>query len=191
MTPVSDWLHALQDLLQKLLCLDTSYDVSCSRRVGRMNSMLDTSWRKLKTNLLMTCLRPDFSGRRRMKVLLNLITASRGARRDESRVADIWILGWWKWRLWKCKKEKTCKVICHRRLLVTHLRSNLDKLAKPERCKVQLLGRKTSFSISSSFSPLALFHNGSPLGSPGPLGDLFGDLGPLFMFWVPFFSILD
>ena len=24
------------------------------------------------------------------------------------------------------------------------------------------------------------------LGSPGPLGDLFGDLGPLFMFWVPF-----
>ena len=36
-----------------------------------------------------------------------------------------------------------------------------------------------------------LFHNGSPLGSQGPLGDLFGDLGPLFMFWVPFFSILD
>ena len=36
-----------------------------------------------------------------------------------------------------------------------------------------------------------LFPNGSPLGSPGPLGDLFGDLGPLFMFWVPFFSNLD
>ena len=39
--------------------------------------------------------------------------------------------------------------------------------------------------------PLPLFPNGSPLGDPGPLGDLFGDLGPLFMFWVPFFSILD
>ena len=26
---------------------------------------------------------------------------------------------------------------------------------------------------------------------PGPYGDLFGDLGPLFMFWVPLFSILD
>ena len=34
----------------------------------------------------------------------------------------------------------------------------------------------------------ALCPNGSPLGDPGPLGDLFGDLGPL---WVPFFSILD
>ena len=29
---------------------------------------------------------------------------------------------------------------------------------------------------------IALFPNGSPLGDPGPLGDLFGDLGPL---WVP------
>ena len=28
-----------------------------------------------------------------------------------------------------------------------------------------------------------LFPNGSPLGDPGPHGDLFGDLGPL---WVPF-----
>ena len=41
--------------------------------------------RKLGSNLLMTCARPDFSGRwRGWKVLLNLITASRGARRDES-----------------------------------------------------------------------------------------------------------
>ena len=33
--------------------------------------------------------------------------------------------------------------------------------------------------------------NGSPFGDPGSHGDLFGDLGPFFMFWVPFFSILD
>ena len=33
---------------------------------------------------------------------------------------------------------------------------------------------------------LPLFPNGSPFGDPGPHGDLFGDLGPLFMFWVPF-----
>ena len=32
--------------------------------------------------------------------------------------------------------------------------------------------------------------NGSPFGDPGS-HDLFGDLGPFFMFWVPFFSILD
>ena len=34
--------------------------------------------------------------------------------------------------------------------------------------------------------PLSLFPNGSPFGDPGPHGDLFGDLGPLFMLWVPF-----
>ena len=38
---------------------------------------------------------------------------------------------------------------------------------------------------------MALLLNGSPFGDPGPHGDLFGDLGPLFLFWVPFFSILD
>ena len=37
----------------------------------------------------------------------------------------------------------------------------------------------------------SLFPNGSPLGDPGPHGDLFWVLGPLFMFWVPFFSILE
>ena len=31
-----------------------------------------------------------------------------------------------------------------------------------------------------------LFHN----GSPGPHGDLFGDLGPLLKFWVPFLGLL-
>ena len=34
----------------------------------------------------------------------------------------------------------------------------------------------------------ALLHNGSPFGDPGPHGDLFRVLGPLFMFWVPFFN---
>ena len=41
-------------------------------------------------------------------------------------------------------------------------------------------GRKT---CRTGKKGVALLHNGSPLGSPGPLGDLFGDLGPL---WVPF-----
>ena len=34
----------------------------------------------------------------------------------------------------------------------------------------------------------ALLHNGSPFGDPGPHGDIFGDLGPPFMLWVPFFN---
>ena len=41
------------------------------------------------------------------------------------------------------------------------------------------LGKLSLVSIEA----VSLFPNGSPLGDPGPLGDLFGDLGPL---WVPF-----
>ena len=49
-------------------------------------------------------------------------------------------------------------------------------------------GRKT---CRTGKKGVALLHNGSPLGSPGPLGDLFGDLGPLLVpfscFGSPFF----
>ena len=34
----------------------------------------------------------------------------------------------------------------------------------------------------------ALLHNESPFGEPGPHGDLFGDLGPLFILWVSPFN---
>ena len=43
-------------------------------------------------------------------------------------------------------------------------------------------------SVSNVTNPYALLHNGSPFGDPGPHGDLFGDLGPLFMLWFPFFQ---
>ena len=46
---------------------------------------------------------------------------------------------------------------------------------------------KVNISVIFSLRTLTLCPIGSPLGDPGPLGDLFGDLGPL---WVPFLDAL-
>ena len=48
-----------------------------------------------------------------------------------------------------------------------------------------------SFVVVRRFRGVPLFPNGSPFGDPGPHGDLFGDLGPLFaQNWVTFLGFL-
>ena len=81
----------------------------------------------------MTCLRPDFLGRWRMKVLLNLITASR---RQEEMSPESQTFGSRAGESGGCESESerrksNLQIVCGDVTCVTCVRSNLDKLAKP------------------------------------------------------------